>query len=48
MKQKRLENSGIASSDLLQRFPMANSIANVGGFNGRVRKTGAQVLMKVA
>jgi len=35
MNGKRPENSGIPSSDLLQRFPISISIENAGGINGR-------------
>jgi len=35
MKGKRPENSGIPSSDFLQRFPISISIENAGGINGR-------------
>jgi len=49
MKEKRLENSVIASSDLLQKFPISISIENAGCvFNGRARKTAAQALVKAA
>ena len=41
MKEKRLENSGIPSSDLLKRFPISISIENAGGFIGREKDSSA-------
>ena len=44
---KRPKNSGISSSDLLQRFPITISIENTGGINGREWKTATHALGKL-
>ena len=47
IKGKRQKNSGIPSSDLLQRFPITISIENAGNISGRERKTATHALEKL-